>query len=111
MRGWGGGGHAVWTLVSATCSPHLTVQHLVAAYAAWSGFPPCAYADDSPGFGSLVGKEFAQSLGARLLVSALRGMGATHNLNYILFYIYDSLRKFYIVLFSTVINDASLGCY
>ena len=37
--------------------------------------------------------------------------GATHNLNCILFYIYDSLRKFYIVLFSTVISDASLGCY
>ena len=87
------------------------MQHLVAAYAAWSGFPPCAYADDSPGFVSLVGREFAQSLGTCLLVSALRGMGATHNLNCILFYIYDSLGKFYIVNFSTVINDASIGCY
>ena len=75
---------------------------LVAACAAWSGFPPCAYADDSPGFGSLVGREFAQSLGTRLLVSALRGMGASHNLDYILVYIYDNLRKFHIVLFSTV---------
>ena len=81
------------------------------AYAAWSGVPPCACADDSPGFGSHVGREFAQSLGTRLLVSALHGMGATHSLNYILFYIYDNLRKFFIVLFSTVINDASLGCY
>ena len=35
--------------------------------------------------GSLVGREFAhwQSLGARLLVSVLRGAGATRNLDYI----------------------------
>ena len=78
-------------------------------YAAWSGFPHCAYADDIPGFGSLVGREF-QSLATRLLVSALRGMRDTHNLDYILFYNYDNLRNVYNV-FSTVINDASLGCY
>ena len=33
----------------------------------------------SPGAGSLVGREFAQSLGTRLLVSVLRGAGATRN--------------------------------
>ena len=76
-----------------------------------SGFPLCADANDSPGFGSLVGREFAQSLGTRLLVSALRGMGATYDLNCILFYIYDNLRKIFIVLFSTEINDSFLGCY
>ena len=79
---------------------------MAAAYAAWSGFPLCAGADDSPGFGSLVGREIAQSLGTRLLVSALRGMGATYDLNCILFYIYDNLRRIFIVFFSTVINDA-----
>ena len=36
-------------------------------------------ADISPGAGSLVGREFAQSLGTRLLVLVLRGAGATHN--------------------------------
>ena len=36
----------------------------------------CAYTDDSPGPGSLVGREFAQSLGARLLVSVLHSMGS-----------------------------------
>ena len=76
---------------------------MVAAYAAWSGFPLCAGAD---GFGSPVGREFAQSLGTRLLVSALCGMGAAYDLNCILFYIYDNLRKIFSVLFSTVINDA-----
>ena len=47
--------------------------------------------------GSLVGREFAQSLGARLLVSVLRGAGATRNLYYSLFYIHDNLMKVYIV--------------
>ena len=50
-----------------------------------SGVSLCVYADASPGVGSLVGKELAQSLGARLLVSVLRRAGATHNLDYILF--------------------------
>ena len=62
-------GHAVWTSASATCSLHVTVFPLAAACTAQSGFRPCAYADASPGVGSLVGREFAQSLGARLLVS------------------------------------------
>ena len=39
------------------------------------------FADVSPGVGSLVGGEFSQSLGARLLVSALRAVGATCNLD------------------------------
>ena len=34
--------------------------------------PSCAYTDASPGVGSLVGREFSQSLEARLLVSVLR---------------------------------------
>ena len=58
--------------------------------------------------GSLVGREFAQSLGARLLVSVLRGAGAARNLYYILFYIHDHLMKVYYVLFSTVINATVL---
>ena len=44
-------GHAIWTLISATCSLHLTVSPLGAEYVAWSGFPPCAYADVSQGVG------------------------------------------------------------
>ena len=35
-----------------------------------------SYTDASPGVESLVGREFAQSLGARLLVSVLRVVGA-----------------------------------
>ena len=34
------------------------------------------YTDASPGIESLVGREFAQSFGARLLVSVLRAVGA-----------------------------------
>ena len=78
MRG-GGGGHAVWTLVSATCSLHSTVFPLVAAYAARSCFPPYApyaYAGTSPGAGSLVGRELAQSPLARLLVSVFTRGGS-----------------------------------
>ena len=41
--------------------------------------PPYVKAVASPGVGSLVGGEFSQSLGARLLVSVLRGAGATCN--------------------------------
>ena len=66
------GGHAVWTLVSTTCSLHLTVSTLAAAYVARSDLPPCAYAEVSPGVEWLVGRELVQILGARLLVSALR---------------------------------------
>ena len=58
--------------------------------------------------GSFVGREFAQSLGARLLESVLRRAGATLNLYYILFYIHDNLMKVYNVLFSTVINATVL---
>ena len=44
-------------------------------------YTPCGqvftvrFADVSPGVGSLVGGEFSQSLGARLLVSVLRAVG------------------------------------
>ena len=86
-------GHAVWTLVSATCSLHLAVSTLAVALVAWTVFPPCAYADISPGVGALVGREFAQSLGARLLMSALRIGKATRNLDSILFYIYENFEK------------------
>ena len=58
--------------------------------------------------GSLVGREFAQSLGVRLLVSVLRGAWATRNIDYILFYVPDNLMKVYNVLFSTVINATVL---
>ena len=43
--------HAVWTLVSATCSLHITVAHSIAAYSVWSGYSPYAYADASRGVG------------------------------------------------------------
>ena len=69
-------GHAVWTSASATCSLHVTVFPLVAAYTARLGFHPFAYADASQGVGSLVGREFAQSLGARLLVSVFARDGS-----------------------------------
>ena len=68
--------HAVWTLVSATCSLYLTVSLLVGVY---DQVFTVRSADVSPGVGSLVGGEFSQSLGARLLVSALRAVGATCN--------------------------------
>ena len=69
-------GHAVWTSASAKCSLHVTVFPLAAACTARSGFRPCANADASPGVGSLVGREFAQSLGARLLVSVFARDGS-----------------------------------
>ena len=71
---------------------------LTVAYVARSGFPPCAFAGVSPGVGSLVGRELAQSVGGRLLVSALC-MGGGGNLDSILFYmsyIYDNFRKAYL---------------
>ena len=45
------------------------------------------FADASPGVGSLVGGEFSQSLGTRLLVSALRAVGTPCNLVSICLYI------------------------
>ena len=48
------------------------------------------FADVSPGVGSLVGGEFSQSLGARLLVSALRMVGATCNIESTCFFSYDN---------------------
>ena len=48
-------------------------------------YTPCVYTDDSPGVGSLVAGEFTQSLGARLLVSVLRAVGAICNLDFICF--------------------------
>ena len=78
---------------------HLTVSPLTVAFVARSGLPPCDFADISLGVGSLVGRELAQSVGARLLVSALRIVEATRNLDSILFYmsyIYDNFRKSYL---------------
>ena len=51
---------------------------LIDVYTTRSGFSPCAYSDANPGVESLVhvGREFAQSLGARFLVSVLRAVGA-----------------------------------
>ena len=86
----------------------MTVAHSIPAYSVWSDYSPCAYADASPGVGTLVVRELAQSLGARLLVSVLRGAGATRNIDYILFYIHDNLMKVFKVLFSTVINATVL---
>ena len=63
--------HAVWTLVSATCSHHVTLSPLIDAYTMRSGFHHA-----SPGAESLLGREFAHSLGTRLLVSVLRVVGA-----------------------------------
>ena len=61
-------------------------------------FHPCAYADASPGVGSLVGREFAQSLGARLLVSVFARDGS-HSY----FRLHFVLRISHTVLFSNVI--------
>ena len=49
---------------------------LIGVYTARSGFSPCVYTDASQGVELLVGREFAHSLGARLLVSVLRAVGA-----------------------------------
>ena len=71
-------------------------------------FSPCVYTGASPGVGSLVGREFAQSLGARLLVLVLRALRAIFNLFYIFFTLGNQM-KVYIVLFtsnSTVIFTA-----
>ena len=65
--------HVVWTLVSTTCSLHLTVSPLSGTYFVRSD-SLCAYTDASPGAGSLVGRESSKSLGTRLLVSVLRRM-------------------------------------
>ena len=43
-------------------------------------FTPCVYTDASPGVQSLVGREFVQSLGARLMVSVLCAVGAIFTL-------------------------------
>ena len=58
-----------------------TYEHVIQT--AWSGFPPCAYAETSPDVGSLAGREFAQSLGTRLLVLVLHGAGVTRNPDFI----------------------------
>ena len=50
-----------------------------------------AYTDDSPGPGSLVGRKFAQSLGARLLVSVLHSMGVTYFTHNIIMYFHIDL--------------------
>ena len=63
-------------------------------------FPPCVYSNASPGVESLVGREFTQSLGTRLLVSVLRAMGAIFNLFYICFSL-DNQIKVHIVLYSS----------
>ena len=84
---------------------------LAAAYVARSGFPPCVYAGVSQGLGSLLCRELAQSLVARLLVSALRMGEATRNLDSIMFYIYEDFRNSDGVLFSTVINVAFYYIY
>ena len=75
--GGGGGGHAVWTSVSATCPLHLTVSLLVAACAVWlrKGKPcivlsiACAVIPESR---SLMGGATSQSLGTRLWMPARR---------------------------------------
>ena len=67
--------YAVWTLVSATCSLHLTVWPLIGIYTVRSGFDRAfilTLAQES--------SSFTQSLGARLLVSVLRAVGAIFKL-------------------------------
>ena len=64
------------------------------------------FADVSPGVGSLVGGELSQSLGARLLVSALRAVGATFNQDSTCFFSYDNQINSLIVLcFNCDISD------
>ena len=75
---------------------------LIDVYTMRSGFSPCVYADASPGVESLVGRELTQSLGARLLVSALHAVGAIFNLFYICFTL-DNQMKVRIVLFSSTV--------
>ena len=58
--------------------------------------------------GSLVGREFVNHLGHVSWCRFCAGRGATRNLDYILFYIHDNLKKVYNVLFSTVINATVL---
>ena len=64
--------------------PHVLRTDCVAF---WLVYTPCRevftvrFADASSGVGSLVGGEFSQSLGTRLLVSALRAVGAPCNLD------------------------------
>ena len=59
--------------------------------ACWLVYKPCGqvftvrFADASRGVRSLVGGELSQSLGARLLMSALRTVGAPCNLDCIFF--------------------------
>ena len=48
-------------------------------------FSPCVYTDASRGVGSLVDREFTQSLGVRVLVLVLRAVGAIFNIFYICF--------------------------
>ena len=63
-------------------------------------FSLCIYAVAIPGVESLVGREFTQSLGARLLVLVLRAVGAIFNLFYICFTLGNQM-KVYIVLFTS----------
>ena len=90
---------------------HLTVSPFVAAYAVWSAFSPCAYADASPGIGSLLDREFAKSLGQASWCRFCAGRVPLILSITFLFKIHDNLKNSYImynVLFSTVVNVAVL---
>ena len=83
--------------VRGACCLDIGFRHMFSAFDCvvfWLVYTPCGqvftvrFADASPGVGSLVGGEFSQSLGTRLLVSALRAVGAPCNLVSICLYIH-----------------------
>ena len=76
--------HSSHPSAQGACCSDIGFRHMFSAFDCVSfGWYICravrtssyAYIDDSPGLGSLVGREFAQSLGARLLVPVLHRMG------------------------------------
>ena len=69
-------------------------------------FSPCVYTDASPGIESLVGREFTQSLGARLLMSVLRAVGAIFKLLYFCFTLDNQIKVHIVLLSLTVILTA-----
>ena len=81
-------GHAVWTLVSATCSLHLTVPHLVDACTVWmrKGKPLISWMYCCPEFGSLVGGGTSQSLGTLLRMAVLHNCKVLCNSHCIFFF-------------------------
>ena len=75
---------------------------LIDVYTTRSGFSTCVYTDASPGVESLVGRDFAQSLGAGLLMSVLRA----GSYFYICYSLDNQMKVHFVLLSSTVIFTA-----